>query len=268
MKNIIYQCWDGELRPGVKASIKNIAEYAKRIGAEHRFEHNANHFKPILPFDYSKYYGAFKPIFSPEFDDYDNILFLDCDIFAVEGLTDSIFDVEMEGIGVCEELFQPQQRVITLGQITSERDEQWARVLNREYGTSLPRTEDGLLRVFNSGVVRYTKEARKIAQRRWVPFPVYIEMVRNNGLINFYALDQNYLHAMLYTGNDIKVNILSPDWNAYVHKTRDKIQPERRVVDHRTPSSKLVHLQMGGADMFDEETLFRMTNKPQEEWGI
>jgi len=40
MKNIIYQYWKGDLKPGVVYSTELIKEYADRIGAEYRFDHN------------------------------------------------------------------------------------------------------------------------------------------------------------------------------------------------------------------------------------
>ena len=40
MKNIIYQYWQGEMKPGVVASTKLMKAYAERIGAEYRFDHN------------------------------------------------------------------------------------------------------------------------------------------------------------------------------------------------------------------------------------
>ena len=40
MGNIIYQYWKGPMKPGVVASTRLMKEYADRIGAEYRFDHN------------------------------------------------------------------------------------------------------------------------------------------------------------------------------------------------------------------------------------
>jgi lipopolysaccharide biosynthesis glycosyltransferase len=266
--NLIYQYWDGELRSGVEASRKNIAEYAARIGAEHRFEHNPRYFAKSLGAE-SKYYGAFRPIHDNEFDQYDNVLFLDSDIFAVEDLQENVFDafsLESE-IGMCTEPFQPKQRTITLGQITSARDEKWAKIIKQIWDADLPRTEEGLLQVYNSGVVLYSREARIKARERFVDFKEYIQKMKSSGMINFYALDQNYLHAMIFIC-DMKLQEMHNGWNSYIHYTRDRNNPNKRVNDCRTSETKLVHAQGAGLDRLDEEALYRVVNLPESEWKI
>ena len=57
MKNVIFQYWNGPMNNCAKASYENISTYCKRIGVEHRFDHNANWSKTI-----SKYYDAFRPV--------------------------------------------------------------------------------------------------------------------------------------------------------------------------------------------------------------
>lgn len=266
MKNIIYQYWDGEMRPGVEASVENISNYSKRIGAEHVFEHNPRTFAATLG-QQSVYYGAFKPIYDTSYDSYDNVLFLDCDIFAVEDLEESIFDGFNSDIGICTEPFQPKQRTITKGQITSKRDELWSTCLKRKWNVDLPRTQDNLLQVYNSGVVLYSRNGLDKAKERFVPFREYINHIQSSGLINFYALDQNYLHAMMFIC-DMDVKELDNTWNSYVHKTHDVINPVKRVVDCREDNTKFVHIQMAGADRLPKEALWRITNLPQSEWNI
>lgn len=267
MKNLIYQYWDGNIRPGVTASTKNIAKYAKKIGADHVFEHNPKTFHSVLGESYGKYYGAFKHIFTDSFSEYDNILFLDCDIFAVEGLSENIFEGFESDIGICTEPFQPMQRTITLGQITSERDEQWSKLLKRKWNIDLPRTRSAFLQVYNSGVVLYSRKGIEKARQSFLPPDEYIKGIQQAGLINFYALDQNYLHAMIFYASLDYIE-MDNNWNSYIHKTFDKINPVKRINDCRTKDSKFVHIQMGGADSFDEQTLYRMTNHPMSLWGL
>lgn len=266
--NLIYQYWDGELRSGVDASRKNIAEYAARIGAEHRFDHNPRYFASTLGNE-SKYYGAFRPIYDESFDEYDNVLFLDCDIFAVDNLQENIFDSfspEAE-IGMCTEPFQPKQRTISLGQITSQKDEKWAKVIKQTWDADLPRTDEDLLQVYNSGVVLYSREARIKAREKFVDFKEYINKIRSSGLINFYALDQNYLHAMIFICG-MNLQEMHNGWNSYIHYTRDRENPNKRVNDSRTEETKFVHAQGAGLDRLSEGALYRVVNLPQSEWKI
>jgi|SRR6056300_59298 len=264
--NLIYQYWDGDMRSGVEASVKNIKEYAKRIGVEHRFEHNPRYFANKMGTE-SKYYGAFRPIYDTDFDSYDNVLFLDADIFAVDGLEENLFDSFTGEIGMCTEPFQPKQRTITTGQITTQRDEHWAQILKNIWNVDLPRTEEGLLKVYNSGVVLYTKEARIKARKKFVDFNQYINTMRMSGTIQFYTLDQNYLHAMVFKGG-FDLQELDNNWNSYIHYTSDKHNPTKRLNDCRTPDTKFVHAQGAGLDRLDEETLYRVVNKPSSEWGF
>jgi len=268
MKTAIYQYWDGTPKPSCYAGVRNMREYADRIGADYKFEQNPNWFRKNFQDvgNYSAHFGAFKPIFDSAYDDYDAIMFADTDVFAVDGLSENVFD-QLEGdVAVCEETFQPKQRTITTGNITSERDNAWAKMLKKHYGVELPRTDDGLVRVFNSGVVLYSKQGRLKAQKAFYDFSKYINLCRNSGMIGFYVSDQPYLHAMMFA-HKLDVQIMDAGWNSFVHGTRDIYHEKRYIVDHRTPETKFVHCQFPGADDMTEEQLLRVVNLPREEWN-
>lgn len=266
MKNLIYQYWDGDLRSGVAASTKNMAEYAERIGADHKFFHNQEWYKGKIKGNY-KYWGSLHPVLTEEFDEYDNVLFLDADIFAVDGLEENVFDGFDADLGMCTEPFQPKQRVITRGNITSKQDEKWAKMVKRKYNLTMPRNEDNLLKVYNTGFIMYSREGRMKARKLFVNPNQYITECQSAGLIPFYSLDQNYLHAMSQLP-EINFVEIDNDWNSYIHYTRDLLHPDRYLKDHRTPTSKFVHVQAGGMDSFSEERLHRIVNLPQSEWGF
>ena len=42
MKNLIYQVWAGDMRPGCKYSERLFREYAERIGADYRLDLSPN----------------------------------------------------------------------------------------------------------------------------------------------------------------------------------------------------------------------------------
>lgn len=268
MANLIYQYWDGELRVGCKAGVENMKRYATHIGAEYKFEHNPNYFANLTE-KYSRYYGAFKPIYDPTFHEYDNVLFADTDIFAVDGLQDNIFEGFDADVGICSEPMQPTLRLKTAGQITSARDEQWATVIENHWHVKMPRTNDGLLQVYNSGVVLYSNAGLEKARDRFIPFKEYIQLMNTHNLITFYSLDQPYLHAMLEVAGMNWVE-LDNGWNSYIHYTKqlDINNGERVINDTRTPNTKFVHIQLAGADHWDAATLERVANLPQTEWRI
>jgi hypothetical protein len=59
------------------------------------------------------YYEPANPFVDPWFDDYDNIMLADIDVFPVEGLTQNIFDeLNGEDAGICTEPMQPKFRQI------------------------------------------------------------------------------------------------------------------------------------------------------------
>lgn len=264
MKNLIYQYWDGELRVGCKAGVENMKKYAAKIGADYLFEENPRFVTNLG--SYSPHYGAFKPIFDESFHKYDNILFADTDVFVVDGLEENIFEKFNADIGICTEPDQPTLRQKTAGNITTARDEKWAKIVEQKWGIKVPRTPEGLVKVYNSGVVLYSNKGLLKAREKFVPFKNYVDMIKASGLISFYTCDQPYLHAMLDVAGMDWIE-LDNNWNRYIHYTRQGTQ-ERQVNDTRTKDTKFVHIQLAGADHWDANKLERVTNLPQDEWNI
>ncbi len=238
--------------------------YADRIGAEYLFEHNPRFVTHLG--GYSPHYGSFKPIYDESFHKYDNVLFADTDVFAVGGLAENIFEGFNSDIGICTEPDQPKLRINTAGRITSERDEGWAKVVEGKWNTRLPRAAEGLLKVYNSGVVLYSNAGLLAARERFIPFAEYVDAITSAGIIAFYTSDQSYLHAMLDIAHMDWVE-LDNGWNSYIHYARQGKEP-RFVNDTRTKNTKFVHVQLAGADHLDAETHWRIVNLPQDEWNI
>ena len=264
MRNLIYQYWDGDLLPGVRAGVDNMRAYAGRIGAEYLFEHNPKFVTNLG--SYSPHYGAFKPIYDEGFHKYDNVLFADTDVFAVDGLQESIFDGFDAEIGICTEPDQPGLRTNTAGRITSAHDETWASIVKAKWGVRVPRTSDGLVTIYNSGVVLYSHAGLFGAKERFLPFAEYVNAMSGVGLPAFYTADQPYLHAMLDAAGMDWV-ALDNDWNRYVHYIRQQGEP-RRVNDTRTKTTKFVHVQLAAADHKDADWHWRVVNLPQSEWHL
>lgn len=92
MPNIILQHFDGELRELDKLSMANIQEYAEMVGAEYRLI-TGRPFRPHLTSPCQKVH-----MIDEEFDEYDQVLMLDIDMFAPKGMTENVF--ELEGVGL------------------------------------------------------------------------------------------------------------------------------------------------------------------------
>jgi lipopolysaccharide biosynthesis glycosyltransferase len=270
MKHLIYQYYDGPVLPGTLASVNNIKKYADRIGAEYLFEENPNWIKGQNRNlgRYTPHYGQFKIIYEDFFDNYDSVLFLDSDIFAVENLEENIFNNDVGHIGICTEGLQPELRKkIKKGPISHISDEKFNQVIKHVYNRELPRTETGLLKVYNSGVVLYTKEGRHYCKRNFVNFEKFARLIKSAGLDGFYASDQGYIHAMLEAIN-ISWKELHPGWNSYVHYKPETSGPNRPVIDTRTTDTKFVHVQLRAADHFDGDKLWRITNLDSSKWDL
>ena len=266
MKNLIYQYWLGKPGLAVQYGSANMKAYAEKIGADYIFKTN-----PIWAQQYSdiaQYYNAFEPIWNNTYHEkYDNILFVDTDVFGVDGLTENIFEQGVTEIGICDEPHKEISHLTTRGHINTAGDEKWNKVMRQRFGKEMPRNKDGNLKIYNSGVVLYTKEGREKAQKNWIPFKEYISAVRMAGCNRFYTIDQNYLHAMLIIGNH-NFTKLDSGWNSYVHYDGDSNTVPRAVIDNRTDKTKFVHVQLRGADDQDANWHYTVVNKPVSEWKL
>jgi len=270
MTNLIYQVWVGDTRPGVDYSIENIKNYADRIGADYYFDHNPTYGQRMSGVS-KGYYDWMNPIFQKKYDKYDTIAVLDCDIYAPDNMNDNIFDVEIKDFGICTEPMQPKFRAINPNaRIGKNADEKWSKVVKKVWGIDLPRDEDNLLKVYNAGMVLFSKQGRIKARENFVPFKEYIQKIRQFGMDRFYWLDQNYFHSMMVGFSDYTE--IDNDWNAllHYHGTRDKNAKGpaygREVNDPRNENTKLVHVQLSEADHYNSNVLYRIINLPQNEW--
>lgn len=263
MKNLIYQYWDGTVQQGHHAGAKAMQEYADRIGADYLFENNPKWQTGLGR--YSPHYGSFKFVFEKSFDEYDNILYADIDVFPVEGLTENIFEGFTADLGICTEPFQPKHRAKSpdVNGINGHNDERWAKMIKDVYGKDMPRQEDGLLKVYNSGLVLWSRSGIMKARNKFPKFKSYVNECNFAGLPVFYTADQNYIHAMKDVG-ELDWIELDNGWNSYMHYI-GKGDP-RPVNDMRTESTKFVHVQLSAADHYDEETLYKIVNGPVKAW--
>ena len=266
MKNLIYQCWTGKIRSGCLASKQNMQEYAKRINSDYLFAENPNIASKTCDVPY--YYEKLNPILDKKFKKYDNILCVDMDVFTVDNLQKNIFDEQISDIGICTEPLQPEIRAKLLGaRIGKEKDEKWAKLVKEKWNVDMPRNENGLLKVYNTGMIVFSNKGLSKIKERFVPFQTYIDYIRSHELGHFYTIDQNYLHAMMFV---MKLDYTEMDngWNSYVHYTGDANKKPRPVNDSRNKDTKFVHIQLRGADDYDSDKLWRVVNKPEKEWML
>lgn len=92
MVNIILQHFDGELRELDKLSVENIKRYANTVGAEYQLV-TGKPFRSHLTAPCQKVY-----MLDECWDEYDNVLMLDIDMFTPKYMNENIFD--LEGVGL------------------------------------------------------------------------------------------------------------------------------------------------------------------------
>ena len=263
MKNIIYQYWQGDMKPGVKESTRLIKEYADKIGAEYRFDHNITIAGKVV--NVPIYYEPANPLVDKSFDKYDNVALIDIDVFPVEDLSENIFDqLNGEDAGICTEPAQPFFRqVYNVAGITNANDTRWTNLLKEVWGIEYSYDKEGRPKVFNTGVVVISKTGLQKMKTTWASFQDYVNYMGVNGFPKFYRLFQDYFSAFIHK-NNFTFKELPNSWNCYMHKLGSS--PNASVNDTRTEDAKLVHIMFRTADDWDPTALWQITNKPQSEW--
>jgi len=262
MRNIIYQYWKGDLKSGVKHSTKLMKEYADRIGAEYRFDHNIEIASKTV--NVPIYYEPANPLVDPSFDEYDNVALIDIDVFPVEGLTENLFHLDGEDAGICTEPKQPYFRQIyNVAGITNQNDNNWCKIIKQSFNIEYSYDEEKRPMVYNTGVIVISKEGLQKMKETWPTFQTYVNEMSQ--LPRFYKLFQDYFSAMIHL-DGFNFKAMDNGWNCYMHKVGS--HPNAKIGDNRGDAPKLVHVMFRTADDWPESALNDVVNKPIEEWQL
>ena len=270
MKNLIYQVWAGELRPGCNYSQKLFKKYAKNINADYRLDIDPNIASKIC--DVPMYFEWLNPILDDSFLEYDNVLVVDMDVFPVAGLKQNIFEEftkdRIYDCGICTEPFQGKYRAsFTIGgHINMANDEKWNSAVKKKWQIDMPRDSDNYLKVYNAGMVMFSKNGLMRARDKFPGFQVYIDYMRTKGIGRFYTVDQNYFHAMMVRYLDYLE--MDNGWNSYIHYTRGPLGLTEPIYNSKTKDTKFVHIQLSGADYFSNDQIHKIVNYSQSKWDL
>lgn len=275
--NLIYQYWEGYLRKDHTLGSEVMKRYAERIGADYIFEHNPDFLRTFFKAciksrqkaegghdEAVAYLGALKPLFAPEYDKYDTILFVDLDVFPSEHLYDSIFDELGDAeIGIVPEFYDHP-----MGDHLKDRIRDWESRLNR-VGIEFSQYND-LPIALNSGVVLYSKQARLRARKEnWFDLPHYLELVK--GLDPYFFTDQPYLQYMFHN-QEVDLKYLDQKWNGHMftqmrgHEDGTIVEVEH--FDRRTPETNFTHFRCERPEQLTNDQILRIvhTNDWPEEF--
>lgn len=274
MKKLIYQVWSGTMRPIEEHSSKVFKEYAERIGADYRLDENPGIASKNT--DVPNYYEKLNMLFDDAFLEYDRVLYVDLDVFPVAGCDEDVFHAlrDHEDLGVCQEPIQPKLRTTVAlgGGIDSQNDERFAKLVKENYGTDLPRNSYNLLKVYNSGMMLWSRQGIMKARDKFDKIQNYVNIMRRANMPRFYHLDQNYVHAMMCTHLDYQE--MRKGWNCYVHYVRGPTAYDytKGINDGRSTGfdgkTKFVHIQLSGSGDMNADQLDTIVNRPIEEWPV
>lgn len=113
LRNIILQHFNGELRELDKLSVENIKQYAARIGADYKLL-GGRPFRSHLSDPCQK---AF--VIDETWDEYDNVLMLDPDMFVTKNCIINVFNIPGNGTHGPVQI-RLKDRLTQLGRITSK----------------------------------------------------------------------------------------------------------------------------------------------------
>lgn len=232
--------------PYAEVSKELFASYARKHSAEYVFEENPQYFRN----KYARYYNALRPIFDSRFHNYDHILFVDMDVVPLSACREDVFESPIEHIGMVEEVDQPELRSNMLGRINAKNDKRWARIVKAVWGVQVPLDELGRPKVFNSGVVLYTKAGLNFARNNFPSVRLYQYIMTLAGLPRFYRLDQNYLGAFIGKSG-CGFSTLSDGWNSQVTSIKT-LSGDDVLVDQRNALTKFVHMQHRGKNKMNQ----------------
>lgn len=267
MKTLIYQYWYGNNpKESALAGKTNMERYAKKINSEYLFEYNPKFYGG--PCSLEKKYSALRPIYDDAFLEYDKVMYLDLDVFAVDGCSNNIFEEDIKHFGIAPEPDQPFLRTQPWSantMINSKNDEVWAKAVKDKYKAEVHRDSQNRPMVYNSGVIVMTREGILEARKKFTQFQEHINHLSSYGLKQFYLSDQTYYQTMMI-GSGVDFKILDTKWNSQIHFLRKPTGIE--VNDCRTPETNFVHVQIAGADDKDADAHWRMVNLPVNLWNI
>lgn len=204
--NIILQHFDGDLRDLDKYSLENIKAYAKLVGAEHRLVTG----KPFRPDD--GFTIAAQKIFmlDESFDEYEDVLMVDIDMFTPKGMLDNVFD--LPGIGLYGPIQQRLHRSIVRNRscLSSKDIPYWGGAIYK-----LSRDMRKLLRAGLEGDARWMNPYKTL----W--------NFEDEGIMHSLAVKANFKPEVPYLGiRWCQCSYLpNPETAGFIH-IRTKIKPE------------------------------------------
>lgn len=237
-RNLIFQYYvnlEGPRPEYVDLSISKFKEYAKHVGAEYLFKDSLKFIQGKKPHPHHIYFEWLRLIYEPYWEQYDKILFVDTDVIPEK--LDNIFDQKIEHVGMVAERHYRGMNGKP-GFSRKHNQGKWPKLLTfmKEKGHYEMHNGEKFWVVYNSGVMLWSKEGRKMARNRFKIWREWYTQMSNFPCEKQLTLDQPYLNTQLHK---IVVTELPLKWNCYPRvKWDDKKFPKDAVFVHYTSKKK------------------------------
>ncbi len=211
MVDLVYQCYIGDIsNKWIHYSSQSAESYADRTGSEYIFRRYMTLKGSNVSRKLDRYFNILDLIYDPEFEKFDNILYLDTDIL-VNPMAGNIFDQVVPGVDVVaasEYSYKPNEY--------SENEEVF-----KKHGSYLvpSKMKDIPYRFVNTGVIVFTKKGRMRARSEWDVDWKDFRDSSNKGIL---VADQPYINAMLNKHN-FDVLELDEEWNYSIDNPNDPV---------------------------------------------
>jgi hypothetical protein len=237
MNNLIYQYWEGIETDSIRISVSKMKNYADKIGSDYIYEHNPGFYKKFnlksMQDSYAKGFGILKLIYMNFFNEYDYVMFADCDVFPVDNLKENIFeqfyDTDYQA-GFCIE----EGRTSCNWNI-NKNNNKWASILENNWDIKVLRAENQYPEMLNSGICIFSSDGLKFANKTFIEIKEYLNLIKE--LPEFWKSDQPYINAMLYKSK-LNFKIIDYKWNSIVDDF------EFPIIRDTRKNSNFIHLQL------------------------
>lgn len=209
IKRLIFQFWDGEIHPWVKISTDRFKKYADAHSSEYLFQTKSIYSKE------SSYYEKLRIVYDKEFEIFDQILYVDCDVI-VEDFKKSVFDMVETDIGLIQEKVYPNMTSTPYHQTTSIQNEY--KKIASNYKLELSKREDGGFIIYNTGVVLWNRDGLNKARKHFKDWRGYFN---DKGYLKGMNLDQPFINLNLKNAS-LNITELPIQYNCFPRQSWQK----------------------------------------------
>ena len=209
-KDILKEHFPDVVPEWVNCSVDSLRKYAEHHGCNYSF------YREKFVNATSNFFEAMRVFLDPSLDQYENILYVDCDVL-VKDRYQNVFDIPFTDIAGVPEQKHPAYKVPVNwgggGPLAKRYSHFGASITNAK-------TVPGI-RMINSGVVLWSKQARLKARKLFISHEEWFNF--QNALIDptvkgwghsSHCLDQPYLNCM-WTKHNFNIEELSVAWNRF-----------------------------------------------------